>query len=192
MNAPNILTIIRIILAILMPFLLLSNNVILEIAAFFVFLIAAITDIIDGKLARKYNLITNFGKIADPIADKILVHGTLISFAAMGLFNYWILVPILFREIYVTIYRLVAMKKGIVIAADNSGKIKTTIQIVGICIIYVYFIMSKYFIDMFPRGVLSIFILMNFILLVALFQTVYSGTIFYMKNRNNEKISVSD
>lgn len=136
MNLPNKLTLLRIILV---PFVIAS---ILNyfpfhfLVAGILFSIASITDALDGKIARRDNLITDFGKFADPLADKILVISVLVCFVKLGLCGAVPLIIIIFREFTVTSVRLVAAAKGKVIAANIWGKIKTVSQIVAIVAIF--------------------------------------------------------
>ena len=136
MNLPNKLTLLRIILV---PFVIAS---ILNyfpfhfLVAGILFSIASITDALDGKIARRDNLITDFGKFADPLADKILVISVLVCFVKLGLCGAVPLIIIIFREFTVTSVRLVAAAKGKVIAANMWGKIKTVSQIVAIVAIF--------------------------------------------------------
>lgn len=134
-HIPNILTLLRVVLV---PVYLLSlylcepkNGALI---ALLVFVIAGISDYLDGMLARKYQIISNFGKIADPLADKIIVTAALITMAIkpMNFINFYIVIIIVLREIIVTMLRSWYQKKGVYIAANMWGKIKTITQMVGI------------------------------------------------------------
>lgn len=139
MNTPNKLTILRIfMIPVFMVFLLYK----LFIPALIVFILASVTDLIDGKLARKYNQITNFGKLMDPLADKLLVTSALICFVSLGLANVWAVVIIIAREFLVTSIRLVAAGSGKVIAANIWGKVKTNSQIIAVVAVIVCSIFS--------------------------------------------------
>ena len=131
-KVPNILTAVRIILAALFVYLF-------EIEAFTfagaAFIISAVTDFFDGLIARKYNAVSDFGKFADPLADKILVFSALILFVKYGITPAWIVIFILFREFTITGLRMVISAKGKVIPAMLSGKIKTTVQMIAIIFI---------------------------------------------------------
>lgn len=151
MNLPNKLTVFRMIL--ILPFVLLLLGGfhewgwftaifggILEYVdyiALAVFIIASLTDLLDGKIARKYNLITNFGKFMDPLADKLLVCAAMICLVEMGRLAAWIVIIIISREFIISGFRLVASDKGVVIAASYWGKFKTTFQMVMICLLIV-------------------------------------------------------
>lgn len=129
MNLPNKLTMFRIVLVPVTMVLMLMNR---PIIAGIVFALASITDFFDGYIARKYNLVTSFGKIMDPLADKILVFGALLCFIQNGTISVWPVVIILARELFVTGMRVVAVDKGKVIAASWWGKIKTNVQIFAV------------------------------------------------------------
>lgn len=137
MNLPNKLTLLRIILIPFFVFFFYAsfipcNNWI----ALFIYVIACLTDLADGKIARKYNLVTTFGKFMDPLADKILVITALILFVADHRMNSVALIIIVAREFVISGFRLIASDKGIVIAAGMWGKIKTTVQmIMAICLL---------------------------------------------------------
>lgn len=136
MNTPNKLTILRIIMVpIFMVFVLTDQIPFHMIFALAVFILASVTDLIDGKLARKYNQITNFGKLMDPLADKLLVTSALICFVGMGLVDVWAVVIIIAREFLVTSIRLIAAGTGKVIAANIWGKIKTNSQMIAIVVV---------------------------------------------------------
>ncbi len=152
MNLPNKLTIFRVIL--ILPFVLLllgsyeqwrwfsalfgdPDGAVPEYLALLVFVIASLTDLLDGKIARKYNLVTNFGKFMDPLADKLLVCAALIVLVEMKRIPSWIVVIIISREFVISGFRLIAADKGQVIAANYWGKFKTTFQMVMICMMIV-------------------------------------------------------
>ena len=130
MNLPNKLTILR--MALVPVYLILlwisPGNTWLGLAALLVFIGASLTDMYDGKLARKYNLVTNFGKFMDPIADKMLTHTAFIMLCAMGRLNAVACIIFVAREFVVSGLRLCAVEQGHVIAAGMSGKIKTVLQ----------------------------------------------------------------
>lgn len=134
MNLPNKLTVLRVIL--ILPFvvcmLVPSLGETGMYAAVAIFIIASLTDLLDGKIARKYNLVTNFGKFMDPLADKLLVAAALICLTANGTLAAWISIIIISREFIISGFRLVASDNGIVIAASYWGKFKTTFQMVMI------------------------------------------------------------
>ena len=131
MNLPNKLTIFRVIM---IPFFLIALLVD-EIPggkwiAVSLFIIASLTDMLDGKLARKYNLITNFGKFMDPLADKLLVCSAIVALISLDRIPCWVVIVIIAREFIISGFRLVASDNGVVIAASWWGKIKTVVQMI--------------------------------------------------------------
>ncbi len=132
MNTPNKLTMLRIALAPLYLWLLMVEFPHHYLAAGLVFGAAALTDMFDGQIARKYNLITNFGKFLDPLADKMLTTAAFLGFLTLGRIDVWAVMLILTREFMVTSVRLLAAKDGNVIAASFAGKLKTVMQFVAI------------------------------------------------------------
>ncbi len=139
LNLPNKLTLLRVVLIpVFVVFLYLGQNSIAwRIAALAVFCGAAITDTLDGQIARKRNLITNFGKFMDPLADKLLVCSALICFIQFGIIPAWVVIIIIAREFIISGFRLVASDKGVVIAASNWGKVKTVIQMVTVILLII-------------------------------------------------------
>jgi len=130
-NVANYLTLLRIVLVPLFVWLLVQDGVAWRLAAFAVFAGASITDKIDGDLARSRNLVTDFGKIADPIADKALTGAALVTLSALGELWWWVTIVILIREIGITLMRFVVIRYG-VIPASKGGKLKTTLQMAAI------------------------------------------------------------
>lgn len=138
MNLPNKLTLSRVVMVpFFVGFLLLTPRYgWFKWIAFGIFVIASLTDLLDGKIARKYNLVTNFGKFMDPLADKLLVCSALIGMTALSqrLIPAWITIIIIAREFIISGFRLIAAEKGNVIAASMWGKWKTTFQMVMLCV----------------------------------------------------------
>ncbi len=132
MNLPNKLTVLRVILIpFFVVFLLLSpGNDLFKWISLAIFIIASLTDMLDGKIARKYNLITDFGKFMDPLADKLLVCSAMICLIDLGKIPSWVVVIIIAREFIISGFRLVAADNGRVIAASYWGKFKTTFQMI--------------------------------------------------------------
>ncbi len=131
MNLPNKLTMLRVILIPFFVFFMLSDQIPYHnYIAVAIFIVASLTDMLDGKIARKYNLVSNFGKFMDPLADKLLVCSALICFVAVPSIDMpaWIVIVIMSREFIISGFRLVASDAGIVIAASYWGKIKTVTQ----------------------------------------------------------------
>lgn len=137
MNLPNKLTLFRVILIPFFVFFLLApyfegyGNYI----AVAIFIVASLTDMLDGKIARKYNLVTNFGKFMDPLADKLLVCSAMICLISTGQLAAWIVIIIIAREFIISGFRLIASDNGIVIAASYWGKFKTTFQMLMVIVL---------------------------------------------------------
>ncbi|SDK29579.1 CDP-diacylglycerol--glycerol-3-phosphate 3-phosphatidyltransferase [Sarcina sp. DSM 11001] len=139
MNLPNKLTVLRVILVpFFVAFLLLSkSSESLKWIALILFIAASLTDLLDGKIARKYNLVTTFGKFMDPLADKVLTISGMICLIELGRIPSWIVVIIVAREFIISGFRLIATEHGIVIAANYWGKWKTTFQMIMIILMIV-------------------------------------------------------
>ena len=143
MNIPNALTILRIILGVIVPYMMWIDDFNIRIWAAVLFAIAAFTDWLDGWYARRYNLVTKLGKILDPIADKIIVLSCFVVLSDVffeEMYSIWWIVPIFLREVVITIYRLIFLlrKKPIVVAASWSGKAKTVMQMMTLPCAYFY------------------------------------------------------
>ena len=179
MNTPNKLTLIRVIL---IPFFVLFLMTDLlpasQLWALAVFAIASFTDFLDGYLARRDQLVTNFGKLMDPLADKLLVTAALICFVEIGLAPAWVVIIIISREFLVTSIRLVAAGEGKVIAADKSGTYKTATQMVWVCYaILLQFLAGQMALPSFLWG-------LHYALMAAVvILTVYSGMHYVLGNR---------
>ncbi len=187
MNLPNRLTILRIVLTFVFMFLLFSPGLMGKVLALVAFIIACMTDFYDGYVARKYNLITDLGKLLDPIADKILVMAAFLAFVEMRLIPAWMVVVIIFRELTITGIRIIGVSKGKVLAASMAGKHKTVSQMATIFFILGAIIIKEAgsaglsfwntayepFLD------LSIYILM----LITVALTLISGISYFIKNK---------
>lgn len=144
-------------------------------AAAVIFILAALTDMLDGHIARKYNLVTNFGKLMDPLADKLLVMSALLCLVQVGDVAGWMVIVILGREFIITGMRQVAAAQGIVIAAGTTGKIKTITQMIAIPLLLL---------ENWPFSMLSFELPMDMVFLwLALIMTVISGVEYIVKNR---------
>ena len=193
MNLPNKLTIFRLILVPIMvaiPFLNIQSEFLGIPLAYWImnliFAIASYTDHLDGKIARKNNLVTTFGKFADPLADKILVLSAMLILVEAGNLPAWIPIIVLFREFVVSGYRLIAVEKGgKVIAANIWGKIKTVTQMIAIILMFININNTNVF-GAFIKGNLEgmplvINILATVTMLVSVIATIFSGWS-YIKN----------
>ena len=172
MNIANKITMLRIaMIPIFMGVMLIDFPFHMEVALA-VFLLASITDHLDGHLARKYNLITDFGKFMDPLADKLLVTSAFVILIQMGRIDAWIVFVILAREFAISGLRSLAAAQNIIIAASNFGKLKTVTQIVTICVLIL---------DNFPFSLMNLPI-DTICIYVTLIITVWSGFDYFGKN----------
>lgn len=187
MNIPNILTLSRIVLAIVLIFLLEENSSTGNIWAAIVFIIASLTDFCDGHVAKTRGLISNFGKIMDPVADKVLLLSAFGVLAHIGMIAWWIFIVIAIREILVTISRLFAMRRGQVLAAERSGKIKTVVQIIAVSSILLYLVAQQNGSHWFYNIQHPWHLINHGLLLAAVILTVYSGIEYF---RNKSKMGV--
>lgn len=138
MNLPNQLTVIRVLLIPLFLVFLFMSKGIFRFLPLIIFIGAAVTDTVDGYIARRDNLITTFGKFMDPLADKLLTASAFIAFVEIGYLSSWVVVIIISREFLISGFRTLAASKGITIAANSWGKIKTVFQMVLIVAILMY------------------------------------------------------
>ncbi len=172
MNLPNKLTVLRVCL---IPFFLVALMVEAipygKWIAVGIFIIASLTDMLDGKIARKYNLITNFGKFMDPLADKLLVCSAMIALIELDRIPAWVVIIIIAREFIISGFRLVASDNGIVIAAGWWGKVKTVVQMVMII-----FVMCNF-------GGSVVVIVENILIYAALALTIISLIDYLVKNK---------
>ena len=172
MNLPNKLTILRMIM--IVPFVVFMLAPIGGAAgkwiALALFVAASLTDLLDGKIARKYNLVTTFGKFMDPLADKLLVCSALICLVELGRIPSWIVIIIISREFIISGFRLVASDKGVVIAASWWGKFKTTFQMVMIVLMI--------------ADIAALSIVTQIVMWIALILTVVSLIDYLVKNKD--------
>ncbi|HLT83072.1 MAG TPA: CDP-diacylglycerol--glycerol-3-phosphate 3-phosphatidyltransferase [Phototrophicaceae bacterium] len=168
-NLANVLTMVRVALVPVFAVLMVGDSTAARIAAAVVFLVAAATDKLDGYIARSRNLVTNFGKIADPIADKALVIAALLLLWAEGTIPWWVPVTIIVRELGITLLRFIMVRRA-VMAASSGGKLKTVLQIVFI---------TGYLIpwaDLLPQGAADVVLLVtSWVMLLAVVVTVVTG-----------------
>lgn len=183
MNLPNKLTVFRVILIIPFVLLLLGGHAqwgwfmtifggiadYVDYIALGIFIIASLTDMLDGKIARKYNLVTNFGKFMDPLADKLLVCSALICLIELGRIPAWIVIIIISREFIISGFRLVAADNRVVIAASYWGKFKTTFQMIMVCLMI--------------ANIEALAILTQIVMWVAVVLTVVSLIDYLVKNK---------
>lgn len=178
MNLPNKLTIIRVIMIPFFVLFLLSDLLgnASDWIALIVFIVASLTDLLDGYLARKHNLVTNFGKFMDPLADKLLVCAAMICLVELGRLPAWIVVIIISREFIISGFRLIASDNGVVIAASYWGKFKTTFQMIMICLLI--------------ADIQAIRLITLLVTAIALILTIVSLVDYIIKNKNVMKEDV--
>ena len=187
MNLPNQLTCLRIVLTFVFMFLLFSEGSFAKALALGAFTLASITDFFDGYIARKYNLITDLGKLLDPIADKILVLSAYLAFVEMGIVPAWMVIVIILRELLITGVRVLAAKKGVILAAAKAGKHKTVSQIISIFLILIFVVMKEYGVETFSFWNSEIeFLMLNTIycmMIITVAFTLISGIFYLNVNR---------
>ena len=183
MNLPNKLTVFRVILIIPFVILLLGGYAqwgwftalfggrigITDYIALAIFIVASLTDLLDGKIARKYNLVTNFGKFMDPLADKLLVCSAMICLIEMGRIPAWVVIIIISREFIISGFRLVASDNNVVIAASYWGKFKTTFQMIMVCLMI--------------ANISALAVLTQIVMWIALVLTIVSLIDYLVKNK---------
>ena len=172
MNLPNKLTMFRVILIPFFVVLLLTQNYYgwFKWIALAIFIIASLTDLLDGKIARKYNLVTNFGKFMDPLADKLLVCSAMICLIELGKIPSWIVIIIIGREFIISGFRLIASDNGVVIAASYWGKFKTTFQMIMVILMI--------------ADIEQLWIVTQIVMWIALALTVISLVDYLIKNKD--------
>jgi len=143
MNLPNKITIARIFLTFLFMFFLFSKGIVFKGLALLTFIIASVSDFLDGYLARKHNLTTDFGRLMDPIADKVLILAAFLSFVELKLVPAWMVVLIISRELIITGVRILASTNGRVLSASRRGKHKTVTQVIAIITILSFIFMRE-------------------------------------------------
>ncbi len=189
LNTPNKLTIARMIIApVFLAVLLWDSLPHRFLWAMFIFMAASVTDAVDGKLARKNNQVTNFGKLLDPIADKVLTTAALLAFMKLGLCNIWIVMIVLTREFAIASLRMIAASNGVVIPANIWGKLKTVSQMVFTVLIMFLGEIYSYAPNIVP-GVtvpwwLTLSNISNALLWITAILTVISGIIYIKDSKN--------
>ncbi|WP_294551437.1 CDP-diacylglycerol--glycerol-3-phosphate 3-phosphatidyltransferase [uncultured Pseudoflavonifractor sp.] len=168
MNTANKLTLSRVVMIPLFLVVLYLGFPFSQYVALAIFILASVTDFVDGYIARHCNQVTDFGKFMDPLADKLLVMAAMLWFVESGRFPAWALLIVIAREFAVTALRLIAVERGRVIAAAWSGKVKTASTMVGICVMF-----------LFPNPVLD-----AVVMAVIVLTTLYSGVEYFIKNRD--------
>lgn len=186
MNLANRLTMSRILLTFVFMFFLFCQGLWPKVASLIVFILAALSDLFDGMIAQRRNMVTDFGRLMDPIADKILVLAAFAAFVQLQLIDAWMFVIIIAREIMITSLRLFALNKGKVLSAARAGKHKTVLQMVVIFTILGFILLKEIVLKystwnpawekIFRRGIF-------FLMLVTVGLTLYSGLSYLWENR---------
>lgn len=177
-NLPNKLTIMRIILTPFLVFFMLCGMRFSSLLSFIIFSVASITDFVDGKVARNRNIVTDFGKFLDPIADKIIVLSILICMITKCLCSPIVVIIVLFREFIVSSLRILAASNSVVLAAEKSGKVKTAFQMASITVVLGLCAISDLFGVKIPIEIIS-----NILMWITAALTVYSGCEYIIRNR---------
>ena len=186
MNLANRLTILRIVFTFVFMFFLFIHGLWAKVISLVIFALAAISDFLDGHIAQKRNMVTDFGKLMDPIADKILVLAAFAAFVQMQLVDAWMFVIIISREILITSLRLFALNKGKVLSAAKAGKHKTVSQMSVIVLILIFVVLKEVMLTFFTWNPSwenffrqGIYLLM----IVTVGLTLYSGLYYLWENR---------
>lgn len=179
MNIANQLTILRILLSFVCVFLISSGTLVNLFLGLLFFFLASLTDFFDGYFARRRNIVSDFGRLMDPVADKILVIGVFLAFLRLNIVSAAAVTIIVFREFLVTGLRLYALSKNYVLEAKSFGKHKTFTQMAGIVIIIIILLMSKLGVILSSVAHRLIFIVVSWIVIV----TIFSGGMYLWKNR---------
>lgn len=186
MNLPNKLTLLRIALTVVFLFVLFAHGLAYKILALLIFAIAALTDFLDGYIAKRSGLISDFGRFMDPIADKILTLAAFLAFVEMGLLPAWMVVIIIFREFIITGMRLMGLRKSKVIEATLAGKHKTVSQMFAIFTILVFIILREigYSLEFWTSNFQYYFEMTIFYLMfITVVLTLISGASFFIRNK---------
>jgi len=190
-NIATKLTLLRILLVPFFMVFMFLDNLWTRIFAFFIFIIAGLTDLVDGFLARRFNIVSKFGIFLDPLADKLIISAAFISFVGLKELGVpaWMVVIIISRDFIITGLRLLALSHGRVISADKAGKFKTSSQIVAIVLILIILIFDSFIKKRtFPSNIVRILgilkILPFWIMLYVTILTTYSGILYLYANRD--------
>lgn len=172
MNLANKLTLLRVVMIpVFLLVLFLGPEPMNRYLAVVIFIVASLTDMLDGKIARKYNLVSNFGKFMDPLADKLLVMSALVSMVALEDLAAWVVIVILAREFTITGFRTLAMEANIVMAASWWGKVKTTVQMIMIPVVLLNL----------PFAMMPM--VETVLVWLSVFFTIFSGADYIIKNK---------
>jgi CDP-diacylglycerol--glycerol-3-phosphate 3-phosphatidyltransferase len=185
MNLPNKITLSRIVLAFVFMFFLFYQGIMAKYLALFTFALASFTDFLDGRIARRNNLENDFGRLMDPIADKILILSAFLAFVELKIVPAWMVIVIIFRELLITGLRINAARRGKILSASLAGKHKTVSQMVAIISILIFLIIKESASTLwsplwelwFKRGVF-------YLMLLTIILTLISGLSYLARNKN--------
>ena len=186
---PNIITVFRILLVPFFIYFLMNDFINSKLYAAMIFGIASISDMLDGKIARKYGIVTRFGTFMDPLADKILIVSAFLAFVILGYIPLWMLLVIVFRDVIITLLRMLMEHNGITMVTSNIGKLKTVVQILSINLILFYMITLSYeineIVNLFDK-----FSIIYFFMIITTIFTLITGIDYFYKNEKNLVILV--
>lgn len=184
-HVPSILSIVRGFMGLSLPFFLFSSSLTVHLIALAVFIVGALTDYWDGWYARKYNKVTDLGKILDPTSDKFLILAPLATFSYLGMYSPWWVVPIFLREVLVTFCRLGFMLEAKAVAAEKMGKLKFVFQVFTLAVLFLEFLCERQPWAAGFEGFIAHSV--PYVLMIANFLTLISGASFFISNRHHFK-----
>ncbi|MFC1699478.1 CDP-diacylglycerol--glycerol-3-phosphate 3-phosphatidyltransferase [Candidatus Omnitrophota bacterium] len=185
MNLPNQITISRIGLAFIFMFFLFRPGLTAKYLALFTFCLASLTDYVDGRIARSRQLVNNFGRLMDPIADKILILAAFLAFVEMKIIPAWMVIVVIFRDLVITGLRIIAAKRGKIIAASLAGKHKTASQMLAIISILVFILIKESTLDFWsPLKEIWFRRAIFYLMLLTVILTLISGISYLLRSKN--------
>lgn len=189
MNLPNLLTLSRVLFAAVLVYLLNEKTLAGNVLATVVFALASLTDFYDGHLAKTRGMVSDFGKIMDPVADKILLLSAFGVLAHIGMVAWWMFDVIAAREVLVTLSRLIAMKQGRILGAERTGKIKTVVQIAAVSVTLLYLVVERcdFAGDWFLTVEVTWRWLIYALMFAAVLLTLYSGADYFLNQSRSKK-----
>ena len=186
---PNIITVFRILLVPFFIYFLMNDFINSKLYAAMIFGIASISDMLDGKIARKYGIVTRFGTFMDPLADKILIVSAFLAFVILGYIPLWMLLVIVFRDVIITLLRMLMEHNGITMVTSNIGKLKTVGQILSINLILFYMITVSYDINEIVN-LFDEFSIIYFFMIITTIFTLITGIDYFYKNHKSIKMII--
>ncbi|HPC35958.1 MAG TPA: CDP-diacylglycerol--glycerol-3-phosphate 3-phosphatidyltransferase [Candidatus Marinimicrobia bacterium] len=191
-NWPNLLTIFRILLTPLFLYFLFNKRPYFEIFALLIFIIASVTDIYDGYIARKYASVTKFGKFLDPLADKILMSTAFISFVILDLVPLWMVILVILRDFIVTGIRILMNSRNLTMETRKSAKAKTGVQVGVVCFVLVYLITQRWEIFRGVSDYIKDYKIIYILMLVTTIITVWTGVEYILVNKNAIRLALKN